>query len=308
VGIAGGVWYANYKDIPGWAVRGALPAFLLELTFYVAIGFEAVRNRLAALPRAKLAAGLFASAIAPYLIAEIALGRFRWTAFAALCALTGLVIAWYFVLPARPAADLAFVALIASTFVTKAFPLLYVSGVDRLPLDALGKLMWIRLLIAVALLIRRMEGIGFGFVPRKEDWLAGTRYFLYLLAPVVPLAFALGFVSKPAPIGSKTALLAIGTFLGVLWVLAVFEEFLVRGMLQQLLTRLLASKQAGLLIASVLFGLAHLWFRAFPNWKFALLAAVAGWFYGAVYARTGTIRASMVTHALLVTTWRVFLA
>jgi membrane protease YdiL (CAAX protease family) len=50
----------------------------------------------------------------------------------------------------------------------------------------------------------------------------------------------------------------------------------------------------------------HLWFRTFPNWRLAILAAVAGVFYGAAFNRTKSIRASMVTHALVVTTWRVF--
>jgi membrane protease YdiL (CAAX protease family) len=58
--------------------------------------------------------------------------------------------------------------------------------------------------------------------------------------------------------------------------------------------------------ASIAFGAVHLWFRAFPNWRFALLAAVAGVFYGLAFRRARSIRASMVTHALVVTTWRVF--
>jgi membrane protease YdiL (CAAX protease family) len=46
--------------------------------------------------------------------------------------------------------------------------------------------------------------------------------------------------------------------------------------------------------------------RAFPNWRFALLAAVAGVFYELAFRRARSIRASMVTHALVVTTWRVY--
>jgi membrane protease YdiL (CAAX protease family) len=79
-------------------------------------------------------------------------------------------------------------------------------------------------------------------------------------------------------------------------------------LLQQLLTRKLRKQTLGIVIASVVFGAAHLGFREFPNWRFALLAASAGWFYGRAYAQAGSIRAAMVTHALVVTTWRVFLA
>jgi hypothetical protein len=39
-----------------------------------------------------------------------------------------------------------------------------------------------------------------------------------------------------------------------------------------------------------------------------VLAAVAGWFYGKAFEQAGSIRASMVTHALTVTVWLVWLA
>jgi len=50
----------------------------------------------------------------------------------------------------------------------------------------------------------------------------------------------------------------------------------------------------------------HLWYRPFPNWRIAILAAVAGVFYGLAYRQARSIRASMVTHALTVTAWRLF--
>ena len=72
------------------------------------------------------------------------------------------------------------------------------------------------------------------------------------------------------------------------------------------MTAWLASYAGGLVVTSLLFGAVHLWFRAFPNWRFAALAALAGLAYGAAFHRARSIRASMVTHALTVTTWRMF--
>ena len=102
-------------------------------------------------------------------------------------------------------------------------------------------------------------------------------------------------------------LIAAVTFLGMLWVVALGEEFFFRGLLQQWLGKWLRSPVAGWLLASALFGLAHLPFRSFPNWRFAAIAAVAGLLYGRAYVKAGSIRAAMVTHALVNTTWRVFL-
>jgi membrane protease YdiL (CAAX protease family) len=64
----------------------------------------------------------------------------------------------------------------------------------------------------------------------------------------------------------------------------------------------------GVLAASMLFGLAHLPFRGFPNWKWVMVTFVLGLFCGLAYAKANSVRASMVTHALVVTTWRVLFA
>jgi len=95
-------------------------------------------------------------------------------------------------------------------------------------------------------------------------------------------------------------------FLGMLWVVALGEEFFFRGLLQQWIAQWTSRPALALVVASILFGAAHLGFRGFPNWRFALAAAVAGWFYGRAYQQAGSIRASMVTHALVVTVWRAW--
>jgi membrane protease YdiL (CAAX protease family) len=97
---------------------------------------------------------------------------------------------------------------------------------------------------------------------------------------------------------------ALLTFLAILWVVALFEEFVFRGLLQQWLRDWTGSAGLALAVTSVIFGLAHLTFRDFPNWRFALVATLAGWFYGRAYQQAGSIRAPMVAHALVVTTWR----
>jgi membrane protease YdiL (CAAX protease family) len=104
----------------------------------------------------------------------------------------------------------------------------------------------------------------------------------------------------------KFVLLLIGTFFGILWVVALAEEFFFRVFLQQVLARSLRSQSVALIVASALFGLAHLPYRTFPNWRLALLGGVSGVFYGMAIQKARSVRASMVTHALLVTTWRMF--
>ncbi|MEJ7605806.1 MAG: CPBP family intramembrane glutamic endopeptidase [Bryobacteraceae bacterium] len=80
-----------------------------------------------------------------------------------------------------------------------------------------------------------------------------------------------------------------------------------RGILQQMLGRVFRSDSAGLVVASLIFGASHLMYNDFPNWKFAILATAAGFVYGKTFQQAGSVRAAMVTHALVNTTWRVFL-
>ena len=100
----------------------------------------------------------------------------------------------------------------------------------------------------------------------------------------------------------------VGTFLGFLWVVALAEEFLFRGVLQPFMEQWIRNRQAALLLTSLLFGLAHLWFRGFPNWRWVLVAGTMGWFCGRARNQAGGIRAAVVTHTLTVTAWRAFFA
>jgi membrane protease YdiL (CAAX protease family) len=92
------------------------------------------------------------------------------------------------------------------------------------------------------------------------------------------------------------------TFFGALWVLALGEELFFRGLLQQWLSDWMRNPWAGLVLTSLIFGAAHLWY----DWRFAVLAAIAGLFYGFAFMQGKGIRAAMVTHALTVTTLKMF--
>jgi membrane protease YdiL (CAAX protease family) len=304
-----GLLYAYTKSIPAVAALSLLLAILVEVSLYLAAGFESVRVSLEKrLPSPQLALSMTASALPPYLIYSVAAGRFRWSSLLVLAGLAAVVSFWYVVFPKSALTDLAFVAVIAVVILARIFPHVYASPAPRLRVEFLGQLMWIRLGIVSVLSIRGMEGTGFGFLPSRRDWTVGLRYFLLFLPVGAALAWSLGFASfgpHPRP-WWVTALLTAGTFTGMLWVVALSEEFFFRGLLQQWLSRWLDNRWAGLVCASALFGLVHLPFRSFPNWEFAGIAAVAGLFYGLAYLQAGSIRAAMVAHALVNTTWRVF--
>jgi membrane protease YdiL (CAAX protease family) len=296
------------QNIPWQAATAALPAFLLEGIFYASLASERLRARLERLPPPVFALLLTVAAVAPYSLATLALHTFQWTALGWVTMLAAAVSFWYIMLPKKPATDLLLLVFMATVWIAKLFSLWYLSPYPKLYLPVLGQLMWFRTGLFAMLSIRRVQGVGFGFWPRLREWKIGIAHFALFLPFAAILAWAIGFAApRTPPLGwEKTSLLAIGTFFGILWVVALAEEFFFRGLLQQWLTAWTRSEGVGLIAASLAFGSVHVFFRAFPNWKLALLAALAGICYGLAFQRARSIRASMVTHALVVTTWKIF--
>jgi membrane protease YdiL (CAAX protease family) len=304
-----GLLYSQAKDIPQWVVFAVVPAFLVELSFYAATGVAAVRARLALLSPRQLAAGMVGSAVLPYLIYSVGTGVFDPASFAMIAGLAAIPALWYIIFGANAWADLAFLVLMAMPVLFHIFEELYTDPIPRLRLHVLGLLMWYRSGILAVLAVRRMEGIGFSFVPRPPEWRIGIRNYLLFLPLGAGLAIAVGFIRPDGfELNLKTLAIALLTFIVTLWVLAAAEEFFFRGLLQQMLTRKLGKPVLAIVVAAVIFGSVHLGYREFPNWRFAMLATCAGLFYGRAYAQAGSVRAAMVTHALVVTTWRVFLS
>jgi membrane protease YdiL (CAAX protease family) len=96
----------------------------------------------------------------------------------------------------------------------------------------------------------------------------------------------------------------VGTGLGIFVATALVEELCFRGILQNLLAKSLRRPLAAQAVAAIAFGAIHLSFRFYPNWRFALASAVAGWFYGNAYREGRSVVPAAVTHTLVVITWQ----
>lgn len=299
--------YSQQKDIPAYITFAVVPAFLIETGLYLASGLRETRERLQRLPPSRLVSWMTVSAPVPYLVYSVSTGVFHWSSLLLILALAAVASFWFVIAGRRTATDLLYLALMAAPVLCKVFPLLYLDPIPRLQLHVLGILMWYRIGLLAILSIRKMEGINFGFVPDRREWSIGFRNFLYFLPLGMTLVYVLNFASIRPSRGWIWPALFIGTFVVTLWVLAMAEEFFFRGLLQQLLTRLSGNVWIGLVAASVIFGLSHLWYQDFPNWRFVPLATCAGLFYGRAYQQAGGIRAAMITHALVNSVWKVFL-
>src|ERR1700760_470917 len=155
------------------------------------------------------------------------------------------------------------------------------------------------------LVIRQLRQVGFVLRLRRHDFVVG----LFALAAYTPIAVTiglfLGFLHFHAVIPSVwRALLA---WLFSFFFVAVPEELFFRGWMQNLLERRVGSARA-LLITAALFGLSHFNKRAtIFNWRYVLLAALAGIFYGLAWRQERRVGASAITHASVDTIWGIWL-
>lgn len=299
---AAGLIYAGQKNVAVAMAAPIILAFLFEYVFYLVPGMEPVQKRLRLrYSKVKLAAGAAVTAVVPYLIYSVAAHQFRWVGLGIVTALALVASFWYVLLPRSAVVDIAFLCMAAAPLLARLFESIYTSPIPQ-RIDVLGHLMWIRTCAFALIAIGKVDPAGYGFLPANKDWAIGARHFLYFLPIGFPLAYALGLIHF-AP-GAISIWKVLGVFFGTLWVVALSEEFVFRGLLQTWFEKWTGNPHIALAAASILFGICHLPYRGFPNWKLALVATVAGAFYGRARMQSGSIQASMVAHALVVTVWR----
>ena len=297
-----GLVYARWKGIPNWAALPSLAAFLVVYPFYLVPAFPSIREELAGAP---LPGFLIASAVLPYLVCCTGAIQFQFISFIKLIALALALGLWYRVLPAIPIVDVGFLLLVVAVKLGRYGVSIYSAPFKGVEIGILGDLALFNIAVLVLMLERRIRETGFGFLPTPNDWRIGLRNYLYFLPAGAVLAYLLHAGRLVAP---TDPLKLAGYFVGFLFGLTLAEEFVFRGVLQQWIEDWTWNRQAALLLTSILFGAVHLWFRHFPNWQWVIIAGTLGWFCGRARNQAGSIRASMVTHTLVITTWRAFFA
>jgi membrane protease YdiL (CAAX protease family) len=295
-----GIFYARSRGIPAWAALPALAAFLIAYPFYLVPAFPSVKESVAGAP---LPGYLVLSVTLPYLACATGAVPFQMLSLVKLIALALALGLWYRVLPAVPIVDLAFLALVVAIKLGRYAAAIYPAPFRGVEVAVLGDLALFQTAVMVLMLERRVPETGYGFWPTARDWRIGALQFLYF----APIGLALGLGLKAVHFARTTdpARLAL-YFFGWLMVLALAEEFFFRGVLQQWFETWMGTRMGALVLTSILFGVVHLWFRQFPNWKWVPIAGVMGWFCGRARNQAGSIRAGMVTHTLVITFWRAF--
>jgi len=159
--------------------------------------------------------------------------------------------------------------------------------------------------VAAFVLLRRMDGIGYAVTLNKNDaWTILVHFAGFALIAIV-IGTRIGFLTyEPSRARLHPIPLALSV-VGILLFTAWPEEFLFRGVLQNLFSRSFKNQWAALAVASLIFGLSHIFHAPYPNWKYVLLATIAGIFYGHTWMKTGSLFPAAVVHALVDILWHI---
>lgn len=157
---------------------------------------------------------------------------------------------------------------------------------------------------AAFVLIRRLPDLGYALDWRSGFGLSFAFNYVVYAAIAIFLGIKIHFLSFAPALHRGNVPLPIAV-LGVLLFTAWPEEFLFRGILQNLLARTLKNEWAGLAVASVIFGLSHLHHAPYPNWKYALMATIAGLFYGHAWMKTRSLVPGALVHAAVDISWHI---
>ena len=147
---------------------------------------------------------------------------------------------------------------------------------------------------------RRIEGMKYNLPRRWSDlWLPLAGFVL--LAPVlIVIGIAIGFIPPPhlptQTAGKMSAAVAI-IFAGT----ALPEEILFRGLIQNLMMQRFGDSTRTLIVASFIFGCAHLdnGPQPGPNWRYMIVATIAGVAYGQVFRKARTVVSSATLHMMV---------
>lgn len=123
-----------------------------------------------------------------------------------------------------------------------------------------------------------------------------------IAAPILILVGrAIGFLD-PFHVPARLSLTRLAAqFLLILATTALPEEMLFRGLIQNSLMQRLGTQFSTLLLAGFIFGCAHLdnGPGPLPNWRYMMVATIAGVAYGKVFEKSSSIFASAGLHALV---------
>jgi membrane protease YdiL (CAAX protease family) len=161
--------------------------------------------------------------------------------------------------------------------------------------------------LTVFLGYRGLPGMKFD-VPSVRDLAYGIAAFLLCAPILIAVGRLLGFI-PPLHAPAHPSAAAIGRTFGIIFVgTALPEEILFRALIQNWLMQRYGFTIPMLLVSALVFGCAHLdnGPQPLPNWRYMILATIAGVAYGKAFQKSSSVFSSVTCHALVDATKHIF--
>jgi CAAX protease family protein len=187
------------------------------------------------------------------------------------------------------------------------FPLEFSFGHQLIPKEAQSTLhlaaygVSILLGLSIFFWFRRLKGMKINLPRSGRDFVNLLVGFVACAPILIALGRAIGFL-PPFHLPPQPSTAHIGSqYLIILAATALPEEILFRSLIQNCIAQRFGTSATTLLISAFIFGYAHLdnGPGPLPNWRYMILATIAGVAYGKVYERSSSIFASAGLHALV---------
>jgi len=187
-------------------------------------------------------------------------------------------------------------------------PLEFAAGASLVPRPAQAFLHSVAYAIAILLGLvlfigfRSFPGMKYSLPRRGSDFGLPVAAFAITAPVLMVVGFALGFIPLPHwPGAAATGARMSGAFGVILAGTALPEEILFRSLIQNLIMLRFGAGWRTLLAAALIFGCAHLdnGPQPLPNWRYMILATIAGLAYGKVFQRSSTVLSSAALHAMV---------
>ena len=170
-------------------------------------------------------------------------------------------------------------------------------------LSALPKILLVDSALYAFLVVRRLEGVGYDFRARARDLVIGLRECAFFAPIVIALGIGIGFITPHG--GIPSSVIGIGCAAGhilfrchsgrVVFSRSAPESSRTTNWLSRL-----AVRNRGI------FGLSH-FNKPLPfNWRYVLLATIAGIFYGRAWHDRRRLLSSATTHTLVDVIWSLW--
>ena len=300
--------YETDSDWPGSLRVEPMQAFFLIPVLLIILGFFSgglqtrVHNLLRARPRALWTLPPLLAAV--FGLASILAGAWSWQLELMVLAYTAAPVVCATVAGPGPAIgpslwDFAAILLLW-------LPVELAAGASLVPRPAQGFLHSVVYAIAILLglvvfrCFRALPEMKYN-LPRSGRDLGLSLIGFVVCAPVlVAVGIAIGFIPWPhLPVRSAASMAEAAPL--IFFATALPEEILFRSLIQNLLMLRFGAGWRVLLAASVIFGAAHLdnGPQPLPNWRYTILATIAGVAYGRVFQKASSVTASAALHTMV---------